>query len=341
MHFTVLVIGENPEKQLAPFDESLKLEFKDTAEEYREEYETRIVNEFYCSSCSSWGFEITKELFEELEKSKVGRVIFYEVQKLNSLDYLKLNKKYRGYYTLENGKRCEGDQWFEVEEILSTTDPDKDTCFEGKVRLRKISPPMQIALKDKYPIYEDYLKAWHDIDDINQQGYDFNPQAKWDWYQLGGRWTGFFILKPHAKGVVGDYSLVSDRRAKFGTADQAYKKDIDFDAMRQDAFEISSKNYDEFEKARQSENFDPTTAYFKYGVENTSEKSEEYIPQTREEYIKKNSHITTFAILKDGKWEERGWESNEKSDEIWYQKFYKLLDELPDDTLLSVFDCHI
>jgi hypothetical protein len=39
-HFTVLVIGENVDEQLKPFDENLRVEFKDVEPEYRKKYET-------------------------------------------------------------------------------------------------------------------------------------------------------------------------------------------------------------------------------------------------------------------------------------------------------------
>lgn len=59
------------------------------------------------------------------------------------------------------------------------------------------------------------------------------------------------------------------------------------------------------------------------------------------------SEIRTFAILKNGEWYERGemgwWGavSNEKDEQAWDQEFTKLLMGLPEDTLLSVYDCHI
>jgi hypothetical protein len=345
-HFTVLVIGENPEEQLKPFDENLRVEFNDKTEEYREEYETKMVDEFYCSSHSSWGHRISKELFETLQKSKVGRVIVYDVKKLDAFAYLKLGGKYRGYYEVENGKRCKGTMWFEVEEILETTHPDSTTCFEGKVRLRKISKPKKIALKDRYPDYEEYLRDWHGVEDDERQGYDYNPKAKWDWYQLGGRWTGYFKLKPGKKGDLGEYSLVSEHRAEFGTADQALKKDIDFDKMEHEQFEKSSETYDKFEAAYKAGTLKPGDGYWEYGVENTGDR-DNYVPETREQYIKRCAPVRTFAVLKDGVWIEKGemgWfgiASNEKDPDEWNNEYKKLIDSLPDNTLLSVYDCHI
>ena len=346
-HFTVLVIGENPEEQLKPFDENLRVEFNDKTEEYRKEYETEKVNEFYCASHSSWGMQITQELFETLKKSKIGRVVEYTVDKLDPLEYLTKGKKYKGYYQLEGHKRSKGSQWFEVEEIVKTTHPDEDICFEGKVLLRKIAAPKKIALKDKYLVYEDYLKLWHGVEDNDHQGYDFNPKAKWDWYQLGGRWTGYFKLKPRTTGIVGDFSLVSDHRAGYGTADQAYKKDIDFEKMIQDKFEEASETYDNFEAEYKKGEMNPSKGYFEYGVENIGKDGDHYVPEPREQYLKRNAAFGTFAVLKDGVWSERGemgWfgvVSDKKNPDIWNDEYKKLIDSLPEDTLLSMYDCHI
>jgi hypothetical protein len=345
-HFTVCVIGDNPEEQLKPFNENLRIEFKDKTDEYKKEYETQKVSEFHCDSCSSWGLQITEELFNDLKASKVGRIITYVVTKIDPMSSLRKGSKYRGYYTLEGHKRCKGDQWFEVEEVLETTHPNSDVCFEGKVRLRKIARPKQILLKDKYPIYEDYLKDWHGVEDIERQGYDFNPNAKWDWHQLGGRWTGFFKLKSQRFGILGDPSLVSDHRAEFGTADQAMIRDIDFERMIQDNFEETSKTYDEFETQYKEGKLEPGDVYWKYGIENIGD-HDHYIPETREQFLKRRAPVSTFALLKDGKWYEKGemgwWGmvSNEKDIDEWNDQYNKLLSELPEDTLLSVYDCHI
>lgn len=57
--------------------------------------------------------------------------------------------------------------------------------------------------------------------------------------------------------------------------------------------------------------------------------------------------ISTHAVLKDGVWCERGemgwWGvvSDAKSADEWLSEVAKLLESLPDDTLLSVYDCHI
>lgn len=59
------------------------------------------------------------------------------------------------------------------------------------------------------------------------------------------------------------------------------------------------------------------------------------------------SSISSFAVVKDGVWYEQGdmgwWGiiANEKDVKDWNEEFNKLLDEASDDTLLSLYDCHI
>jgi len=67
----------------------------------------------------------------------------------------------------------------------------------------------------------------------------------------------------------------------------------------------------------------------------------------RDKYVAqcgKNAFIT-YAVLREGKWYARGemgwWgiSSDEKDD--WDEKFFEMLNEIPEDTLLTVVDCHI
>lgn len=116
----------------------------------------------------------------------------------------------------------------------------------------------------------------------------YNPDSKWDWWTLGGRWHGFFQLKPQirvggeplpewrkATGPVGSKDgrvdgvttlpefdgthdailggggvFGDDAGENFqGRADLARKGDIDFEAMRVLAGRKADAHYDAFEKA--------------------------------------------------------------------------------------------
>ena len=52
--------------------------------------------------------------------------------------------------------------------------------------------------KDKYSTFEEFVSEYYGYEwNETEGGYGYytNPRAKWDWYQLGGRWTGFFKMK--------------------------------------------------------------------------------------------------------------------------------------------------
>lgn len=228
-----------------------------------------------------------------------------------------------------------------------------------------------------YATYEQFLQDWHGYKlDGGKWGRWTNPNAKWDWYVLGGRWTGYFKMKQLVYVVVGESGVMTPR-AKMGYGDAALKGDIDFDGMRDEEAKKAQDHYDYamFFLSKYPENDQWDTV--RKRVADIKEARRIYWDQlrckewsrmrqhddfpfgyhtspddflvSREEYIQnaRNSAISTHAVIKDGKWYERGqmgwWAivSNEKTENDWNVEFSKLIDDLPDDTLLSVYDCHI
>jgi hypothetical protein len=121
-----------------------------------------------------------------------------------------------------------------------------------------------------------------------------NPNSHWDWYQVGGRWTGFFKLKEGADGDVGSPSLVSTRRAEAGSADQARKGDIDFEGMRDAAEEKAGQFYDDF-----ADLFDKDTVFLNWDeVRERHVAAGTGIDGAREEF---GNHPTMVAIRERAK----------------------------------------
>lgn len=217
---------------------------------------------------------------------------------------------------------------------------------------------------------------------INESGDFFytsqsNPDAKWDWYQIGGRWTGFFKLKKGKKGIVGEPGIMTSRPKK-GYADSARKGDIDFDGMMEAARVQAEKNYDKFVELVDGQPFPPTwkEVLAKHGQNNTTAARDEYhdeplrkkvveglkdsmgffmddpfevFGKDKDKYVKSqmNGSFQTYAVLDNGKWHQHGdmgWfgiSSNEKDESEWSREFMKIINKLPDDTLLTIVDCHI
>lgn len=337
-HFTVLVTRTNKKplnEQLEPFDEDKEVEWVDTAEEHRQEYETETTKEFYDASSSSWGQQITKELFDKIRASRVGAIHHYKIVR-NPGQYFKKGESYQGYYELPDHKRCKGDAWFFVEEINESDHPDKDVAFEGDITIRVIAPPKKISLKDKYPDYNTYLLDYHGIKDVNaKEGYWRNPDGRWDWYVIGGRWLGYFILRSGTRGQLGK-SGTGDNKPEHD-ADVAKAKDIDWEAMRANNLKRAEKTWAEYEaKKKSGAEFHP---YFDFGIEKEE-------ADNRSLFIKRNSSIATFAVLHDGQWYSRGnmgwWgaATNEKEQDEWQAEFDKIIASLDPDDEVTLIDCH-
>lgn len=61
-----------------------------------------------------------------------------------------------------------------------------------------------IPFKEKYATFEDFARGVYGYNErdetYNRYGFWQNPNAQWDWYLIGGRWTGFFKLRKGRKG---------------------------------------------------------------------------------------------------------------------------------------------
>lgn len=302
-HFTVLVFGENVEEQMAPFHE----------------FECTGMDDKYVKDV-----DITDKCVTEGTDKKTG--IFCIEDGLS-------------YYGLEDRM------------IENESDADRE---------------------DKHKYGYAVVKDGKLIKAIERT----NPGRQWDWYKLGGRWTGFFRLKHHNRleGILGTPGLLTDC-GKEGYADSAQKKYIDFNYMRSKAgvraadlhdkatklMGESLNSYISWEEIRDVRCKDNTkearTVHGNQEAVKLMGNSKDFgffsspndFKCSREEYIQsaKNKALSTFAIIKDGKWYQKGemgwWGmvSDEKDQEKWNKEFSILLDSVPDDTLLSIMDCHI
>lgn len=313
-HFTVLVIGENPEKQLQPFHE----------------YECTGVDDEYVIDVDKTD-EVNEWLNEELFVGKKGEDFDFEY------DEDKAKESFKEYSKMARQK------YFE----LTGSDVNAE------------------------------ITDWYGYEKVNGKYIRHtNPNAKWDWYSLGGRWTGFFKTKyANAPGVVGEPGIMT-APADEGYADQLLKGDIDFDSMRNEAIEKAAEKYDYamnlFADAPVNETWDTIRERYSSDIENArniywaqprcekwkSKLGEKGFPfgyssspdsflTSKEEYLQKasDSAIVTFAVIKDGQWYERGkmgwWACVSDEKDNWESEFAKLLESVSDDTLLSVYDCHI
>lgn len=416
-HYTVLVIGEDVEQQLAPFQEnnmgdcpSEFMEFVDFEDDCRREYHESSVERVVVTS--AW-----------LEKQKMPMA------------------------------ECENATWKHLQTAIKEGETEFflapwDDLFRVLGGGIHEAPPelerREKAFKDLYPTFESFMTQWHGHEHPDAQngryGYYENPNARWDWYQIGGRWSGFFKVKPvqlltNASSLktfgfsaaeietlvkkyqadratfdrlVAKYSGKSKEiaqaienlvtpifppDAKLGEkswcnenektprdrADQLRKRDVDFEGMYAEAEKVANKTYNLVEAATQG--ISPPMSFKEFSKEfSCSEQAREAWKEhpwikaisnekklslpffgpdpveyfcvnagKREEFVRnaRLKTIATFAVLMDGQWYaqgEMGWFglfSDNMTEQNWLEEYHKLLAQLPDDTLLTIVDCHI
>lgn len=229
--------------------------------------------------------------------------------------------------------------------------------------------PKDAPLKDLVRHMPDWVGSEGGVDEKGLYRLStYNPKSKWDWYSIGGRWTGFFKLKPGAKGVVGEPGLMTSP-AKAGYADHCHKRDIDFEGMFEESAQKASARYDEKMQGLEFGWENWTAVLERFGQDHLESARAEYHAQfqvrklksrdiwyryddyncSREEYVAKHrvSAVSTFAVVKDGVWYEKGrmgWfacVADEKDQKIWNKEFEDILKSVDGDTLLTVVDCHI
>lgn len=300
-HFTVLVIGGDVERQLAPYDENMETAPRITGDVTEEEKKR-----FFDHYTNEEGFEGT---FEECYKEH-------------------------------------GDGW---------------NCGEWRKNSKGI---------------------W-------QEWSSYNPDSKWDWYQVGGRWRGFFKVKKGAKGELGEKSWAGGEPKK-GYADSLLKKDIDFEGQRNFDKKEAIKHFKTMAKLFGGEipkldftwsqlieteeklmggghNVDYDKLRDRYANQKGNKLKEEIAKTdegqklmgyfftlddyqcTEEEYGKRayDNAIVPYAMVVDGVWYQKGkmgwWgmSSGEMKQGEWNEIVNEKIAEAEDDTLISLLDCHI
>ncbi len=182
-----------------------------------------------------------------------------------------------------------------------------------------------------------------------------NPNAKWDWYQLGGRWDGFFLHKSGIrinslkKGEIDFAGMLADKAIKakryyeeFAAAVSGYEFPRTWTSVRTEIKDI--------DKAREFYKSQPAIKAIKEaGINLLFECTVEHYGNDEQEYVVRHasSSISPYAIIYEGNWiakGEMGWwgiSDDEVAQKQWDEKVSELISELPDDTMLSLYDCHI
>lgn len=219
---------------------------------------------------------------------------------------------------------------------------------------------------DKYDI--EYLNANTDeelykLQIYEDESYDkngnhlttYNPNSKWDWYKIGGRWNKILLVKEEVKDI-------EEGTPSWGNLDSINKK-----APEGFKWVTGAKIKDiEFEKAIEFNNtYNKSIRFWELYVEGQEPQNEEekemikweiykkeyYIEryETKENYAKINSIFTTWALLDEKGWHEKGemgWfamaNDTKDSELLFIEKFTETIQKPENqDKYLVIVDCHI
>ena len=189
-HFVVLVAMEptdDPESQLAkmlaPYDEGMEVdEYKDYEEGPAENY---------------WPYTSVKRTAAEVANNDRSSVRPYKPQEF-------------GISSAYDTKRTEDQQWADLQKEAAAF----ETAFSNPPTWPEI---VAYANERWYPEgeTEENRSSYMHYDAEQDRAYTwstYSPDSKWDWYQIGGRWSGYFPVKqPIVSEDLGD--LIHGRRS--------------------------------------------------------------------------------------------------------------------------------
>ena len=244
-HFSLLVVGDNVDTQLIPFQEHActgkcpkqYMKFEDAEEQALKDYETDTVKEFYCSSSSSDGQVVSEDIFNKIANTAVGNTVtlFFTKSGFGGFSsYFRLNEYYHCGYYVDRYKLVNNRVWIKVVKIHSTNHPDKTVCFEATIEVERVNEPRVFPVKEKYATFEQYMEDYQGYSERDPEtgryGRWENPNARWDWYTVGGRFSKKLLLKNGRK------------------VDTARKGDVDWETIKNDAGRTAADHYDLFQR---------------------------------------------------------------------------------------------
>lgn len=237
-------------------------------------------------------------------------------------------------------------------------DPEKYTseCQNvGHINYITDEFPKKLEWTDEQ-VYQDQVE-YYEPEDIGENGEVYstrNPNSKWDWYEIGGRYAARLILKEGVtKETEPNFSWGWDEKSISealleNRVDSAKVGDLDWSKMH-----------------RNEETYNKAIRFWEMkveGAEPITEKEKEELKWDwyrdgyyedrygdKETYAKCVSSFTAWAIVKDGEWYEKGqmgWfaSSDETHDEAvdWDMNMYdRFIKDLDPETVITFVDCHI
>lgn len=196
------------------------------------------------------------------------------------------------------------------------------------------------------------------FDENNNHLTTYNPDSRWDWYSIGGRWRNLLLTKIDNEDVIseksledlmnGESNLKKDTPEGYKWVDGARIKDIDFKKAMEfrDKYNKAIRFWETYVEGQE-----PKTEEERENIKFECYKREYYIERygTKEKYAKSASTFTCWALLDETGWHEKGkmgwWamsDSTKESEELFEEKFTETINKHENQNkYLIIVDCHI
>lgn len=381
-HFKVLVIGDNVEEQLQPYHE----------------FECTGVDDQYVQDV-----DITNRTAEEYHNNKTSVLVAPDGTICEKYD----DKFYRDPTPEESkligpiaGTGCgHGFSW-------RSQDWGDGKGYRAKIPFTPESYESKEMNTDELKTFKEFIEYWEGLSEVkynetpdlggkHKYGYFLtdengevvkvidrtNPNKKWDWWQIGGRYRGSMRTKKNTMGIVSPRHWTEDygnhKTLDACDVDQCLKGDLDLASMQQKAWDeahafytklsdvckdhpayIPWKEYlgkykDNIDQARKEYNDQPVVNALNASTDDELRwllfGDDSIMSMTHDEYctLCKLRAFSSYAVVKDGQWYQRGemgWfgmSVDEMTQMEWQNKFNELVESLDPSMLLTMVDCHI
>lgn len=233
-------------------------------------------------------------------------------------------------------------------------------------KAKKILPLPDYPLKKLYTSFDDFMENYYGCardEETGRYGFYRNPNATWDWCEIGGRWPLRFLVKADCSLVVyGEPSYLFKEPPKRDAPDGyhwvtgARKCDIAWDMMRKLAQEHYTKWFYEYEAWFQKGEI-PREAQSLLLKEDGIMSWTDYVyrkDETLDAYLDRMGvsdqyryPLSTFACVDGDGWSSQGdmgyfgFSTDNKDEEVWNKLVDDFIVRQTDDTVLVSVDCHI
>lgn len=346
-HFSVMVIGKNVKKQMAPYHEfeSTGIDDKyvvdvDKTENYRNQYNNGTLTRIKPPDgklFNPYGDEFYRDPTEN-ELKEIG---------IGGMGNVRVNGEIISFYSKDwnDGKGYKPKVRFIPEGWVEVDVPIKDIKSFREYVEEDFNKGFFVSSEDKIDL-KNIHKCGYGLLDENEEVLKVvnrtNPNRKWDWWVVGGRWAGKLPIKPEYQaeyiGNEPNFSWGWDMTERRKVVEQlkqdsALKGHIDFQSIKDEARQTAEKKYDfvydnviskkekgrswkdiyddesipDIDEKRKIYNNQPIVQLFEEVVSTFYDNVENYYI-SRDEYAQNaiNASIPTYAFVINGKWYEKG-----------------------------------